>query len=61
MSRLIFDIETVGEDFDSLDKTSKEALTRWIRKDSDSEEEYERELEALKEGLGLHSPLSWAP
>src|SRR3989344_6263272 len=53
MSRLIFDIETVGEDFDSLDKTSQEALTRWIKKDSDSEEEYKRELALIKDGLGF--------
>ncbi|OGF74125.1 hypothetical protein A2W48_02165 [Candidatus Giovannonibacteria bacterium RIFCSPHIGHO2_12_44_12] len=53
MSRLIFDIETIGEDFDSLDKTSKEALTRWIKKESESEKEYEKELTDLKEGLGF--------
>lgn len=53
MARLIFDIETIGEDFDSLDHTSQEALTRWIKKDSESEEEYEKELAALKDGLGF--------
>ena len=53
MPKLVFDIETIGEDFDSLDKTSQEALTRWIKKDSDSEEEYLKELEALKDGLGF--------
>lgn len=53
MAKLIFDIETVGEDFDSLDRTSQEALTRWIKKDSESEEEQKRELALIKEGLGF--------
>ena len=53
MPKLIFDIETIGEDFDSLDHTSQESLTRWIKKDSETEKEYLRELEALKDGLGF--------
>lgn len=53
MPKLIFDIETVGEDFDSLDATSQEALTRWIKKEAESEEDYLKELEALKDGLGF--------
>lgn len=53
MARLIFDIETIGEDFDALDHTSQEALTRWIKKDAESEEEYERELALIKDGLGF--------
>lgn len=54
---LIFDIETIGEDFDSLDKTTQEVLTRWIKKESESEEEYKVSLEELKSGLGF-SPLT---
>ncbi|MEI7891351.1 MAG: ribonuclease H-like domain-containing protein [bacterium] len=57
MSKLVFDIETVGDDFDSLDLTSKEVLTRWIKKESSSDEEYEKELIDLKSGLAL-SPLT---
>jgi 3'-5' exonuclease len=57
MPKLIFDIETVGEDFDSLDDTTKGVLTRWIRKESDTESEYEAALQDLKEGLGF-SPLT---
>jgi 3'-5' exonuclease len=53
MPRLVFDIETVGEDFDKMDKTTQEVLTRWIKKESESEEEYQVALEELKEGLGL--------
>lgn len=57
MSKLIFDIETVGEDFDALDETTQEVLTRWLQKESESEEEYKVALEELKSGLGF-SPLT---
>ena len=57
MSKLIFDIETVGENFDELDRATQEVLTRWIKKDSESEEEYAKALEELKSGLGF-SPLT---
>jgi len=55
--KIVFDIETVGEDFDSLDKTTKDSLTRWIEKDADDKEEYSRLLDDLKDGLGF-SPLT---
>jgi len=57
MPKLIFDIETIGDDFDQLDKSTQDVLTRWIKKDSESEEEYERSLEELKGGMGF-SPLT---
>lgn len=53
MSTLIFDIETVGEDFDLLDELSQEALTRWIKKTSRDEQSYEAALENIKGGMGL--------
>jgi DNA polymerase elongation subunit (family B) len=56
-NKLVIDIETIGEDFDSLDHETKENLTRWIKKDSDSEDEYKIALEDLKNGLGF-SPLT---
>ena len=55
--KLVFDIETVGADFDSLDKTTKESLTRWIEKESANDDEYASALEDLKQGLGF-SPLT---
>ncbi|MEK7555500.1 MAG: ribonuclease H-like domain-containing protein [Patescibacteria group bacterium] len=55
--KLVFDIETVGEDFDSLDETTQGVLTRWIEKESSSEIEYEEALKELKSGLGF-SPLT---
>ncbi len=57
MSKLIFDIETAGEDFDSLDKTTQEVLTYWIKKESKDQSDYKVLLEELKNGLGF-SPLT---
>ena len=55
--KIVFDIETVGEDFDSLDETTRENLTRWLERESSSEEEYAAGLKDLKDGLGF-SPLT---
>jgi len=57
MSRLIFDIETIGEDWNALDRGTQEHLTRWIRHEFGSGEGYEGALEDLKNGLGF-SPLT---
>lgn len=57
MSTLIFDIETVGEDFATLDKTTQESLTRWIKRESSDAGEYEAALKDLENGLGF-SPLT---
>lgn len=56
-NKLVLDIETIGEDFDSLDHATQENLTRWIRKESENDEEYKHALEDLKNGLGF-SPLT---
>ena len=57
MPKLIFDIETIGENFDELDGATQEVLTKWIKKDSENEKEYAQALEELKSGLGF-SPLT---
>ncbi|MEK7069851.1 MAG: ribonuclease H-like domain-containing protein [Patescibacteria group bacterium] len=57
MSKLIFDIETIGDNFDDLDSATQETLTRWIKKDAENEEEYAKALAELKSGLGF-SPLT---
>ncbi|OGN13703.1 MAG: hypothetical protein A3J47_02395 [Candidatus Yanofskybacteria bacterium RIFCSPHIGHO2_02_FULL_43_22] len=49
MPKLIFDIETVGVEFDSLDDKSQELLLRFAETPED--------IEAVKEGLGF-SPLT---
>jgi len=57
MATLAFDIETIGEDFDALDDTTQDVLTRWIKKESYSSDEYKSALQDLKDGLGF-SPLT---
>lgn len=57
MSTLILDIETVGEDFDSLDETTQHMLTRWLKKEAYNEVDYESRLDDIKNGLGF-SPLT---
>ena len=56
-NKLIFDIETVGENFNELDAVTQDALTWWIKKESNSDDEYKAALEDLKNGLGF-SPLT---
>jgi hypothetical protein len=55
---LVFDIETVGEEFDRLDETTKNSLTRWIKREAGNDKEkYNAYFTDLKEGLGF-SPLT---
>jgi DNA polymerase elongation subunit (family B) len=46
MSRIIFDIETVGKDFESLDKTTQEYLLKWA--------ETEDDIQGVKESLSFY-------
>lgn len=55
--QLIFDIETVGENYDSCDATTQQMLTRWIQRESLDEEEAHQALQNLKNELGF-SPLT---
>ena len=57
MRTLVFDIETVGEEWDSLDETTQKTLSRWVDRTARSEEEHAAELADLKDGLGF-SPLT---
>lgn len=57
MPRLVFDIETVGDEWDSMDDATQHFLTRWIAREFEDGEEYNSALEDLKEGLGF-SPLT---
>lgn len=54
---LVFDIETVGEEWNSLDEATQENLSYWIRESADDDESYQYEMQKLKEGMGL-SPLT---
>ncbi len=57
MATLIFDIETVGEEWEKFDVTTKHALSRWVERSSKTPEEHARFMADLKEGLGF-SPLT---
>jgi 3'-5' exonuclease len=57
MGTLIFDIETVGEEWDTLDDTTKAALTAWVGRASKDQSEQERLIDDVKAGLGF-SPLT---
>lgn len=57
MSTLVIDIETVGENFDTLDETTQHMLTRWLKKEAYTEADYESKLGDIKNGLGF-SPLT---
>ncbi len=53
MKRIIFDIETIGENFDDLDETTQHVLTRWIKRATQTEKAYQAALEDVKQGLGF--------
>ena len=57
MSTLIFDIETVGENWNDLDDTTQSVLTRWIGRTARTEDEKDVAMRDLQEGLGF-SPLT---
>jgi uncharacterized protein YprB with RNaseH-like and TPR domain len=57
MRTLIFDIETVGEDWNSFDETMQSVLSRWIERTAKNADEKELQLRDLREGLGF-SPLT---
>lgn len=57
MAKLIFDIETIGEDWDKMDQTTQDNLTRWLKRETVSEQEFEKGVEDIKNGLGF-SPLT---
>ena len=57
MRTLIFDIETVGEEWADLDATTQSALSRWILRSARSPDEQALQMKDLSEGLGF-SPLT---
>lgn len=57
MAKIIFDIETAGEDFDKMDETTQKMLTRYIKDETVDEDEYNKKLEDIKNEL-VFSPLT---
>jgi hypothetical protein len=54
---LVFDIETVGENWDALDEATQHNLSRWLDESIHDKNEYGYEMKELKDGLGF-SPLT---
>lgn len=57
MATLIFDIETVGDDWEGLDSATQDVLTAWIDRTITNEAERSVQLKSLKDRLGF-SPLT---
>ncbi len=57
MSTLVFDIETVGESWDTLDDTTRQTLTRWAERTAKDSTEYAVLCKDIQQGLGF-SPLT---
>lgn len=57
MNRLIFDIETIGEDFSSMDDLTKELISKRAKKESEGEEDFNEKLNDITSGFAL-SPLT---
>lgn len=57
MRTLIFDIETVGEEWNDLDDITQKGLSRWIERSVKNVDERTLQLKDLREGLGF-SPLT---
>lgn len=51
MSYLVFDIETIGKPYEEFSEKSKDIFKEWAARNATSDEYFERELEAVKEGL----------
>jgi 3'-5' exonuclease len=49
MAKLVFDIETAGEDFESLDEVTQKALTKWVTNSFNPDtEDYKNSLDKVK-------------
>lgn len=57
MSTLVFDIETVGDEWSTLDEVTQKSLVQWIEKGSRSDGERSALMKAVKNQLGF-SPLT---
>lgn len=57
MPKLVFDIETVGQDWDSIDELTRENLTKWLKRENLSDEDLAFKVENVKDETGL-SPLT---
>ena len=52
--KLVFDIETLGVNFQNLDERSKKYLEEWARRDASTDEEFNEALLEKERSLALH-------
>lgn len=55
--KLVFDVETIGRNWDEFDDLTKSDLTRWLKREPYSEEELQFKVDNVKEETAL-SPLT---
>lgn len=53
MKKIVFDIETAGENFDEMDEVTQKSLSHWIERVASNESEKEKLLSDLKNGMGF--------
>ena len=53
MDYLTFDIETIGKPWDEFDDTSKKIFKEWAQRSSKTDEDFDKAMENVKEGLPL--------
>lgn len=53
MATLVFDIETVGDEWNTFDSDTQAILTRWLARTVRTKDEYEAGLKDIKDGLGF--------
>ncbi|MDA3815621.1 MAG: ribonuclease H-like domain-containing protein [Patescibacteria group bacterium] len=53
MKKIVFDIETAGENFDEMDEVTQKALSKWIDRVASDEKEKGKLLKDLKNGTGF--------
>ena len=53
MKKIVFDIETAGENFDEMDEVTQKALSGWIDRFASDEKDKERLLGDLKKGTAF--------
>lgn len=55
--KLVFDIETIGHDWEALDELTKKDLTRWVKRELETDESFSFKTDNIKDEMGL-SPLT---
>ncbi len=53
MKKIVFDIETAGEDFNEMDEVTQSALSKWIDRVASDDKERQKLLNELKGGMGF--------